>query len=61
MTKSIKNPKPYYFKNDEFISEIDRTKVKKEVIDELIEISKESRKLEEKLLKKRAENVKSLF
>lgn len=61
MTKSIKNPKPYYFKNNEFISEIDQTKVKKEVIDELIAISKESSKLEEKLLKKRAENVKSLF
>lgn len=56
MTSFPKNPKPHYLKKDEFLSPLKEKSVKQEVINELVEITKESRKLEEKLLKKRAAN-----
>lgn len=56
MTSFPKSSKPHYLKKDEFLSPLKEKSVKQEVIDELVKITKESRKLEEKLLKKRAAN-----
>lgn len=56
MTKLTKDPKPHYFKKDEFLPPLKENSVSQDVIDELVEITKESRKLEEKLLRKRAVN-----
>ena len=56
MTNFPKNPKPQYLKKDEYLVSQKESSVNQDVINELVEISIESRKLEEKLLKKRADN-----
>lgn len=55
MTSFPKNPKPHYLKKDEFLTPSSK-KVSKKDVEELIEISKEGRKLEDKLLKANAKN-----
>ena len=56
MTNFPKNPKPQYLKKDEYLVSQRESSVNQDVINELVEISIGSRKLEEKLLKKRADN-----
>lgn len=55
MTSFPKNPKPWYFKKDEFLTPSNK-KVSKKDVKELIEISQESKKIEDKLLKANAKN-----
>lgn len=56
MKKLPREPKPYYFKKNEFLIPLKEDSVNQDVIDELVKITKEGRKLEEKLLKKRVVN-----
>lgn len=55
MTSFPKDPKPRYLKKDEFLTPSNKEVSRKDV-EELIEISKEGRKLEDKLLKANAKN-----
>ena len=56
MRNFSKNPKPHYLKKDEFLSPLKETSVNQDVIDELVKITRESRKQEEKLLRKKITN-----
>lgn len=56
MTSFTKNPKPQYIKEDKFLTPSIKKTSKKD-IEELIEISKESKKLEDKLLQSHVKNL----
>lgn len=55
MTSFPKNPKPHYFEKDEFLTPSNK-KVSQKDVAKLIAISKEGRKLEDRLLKINVKN-----